>query len=91
MRYSDFSRKIIGRLSRKMLTQTLRRLEQDGLLVRTVYPVVPPKVEYELTASGKKLAEAVNALHEWATKNQDDLKAVHARRRRLRAKTRTSP
>ena len=57
-RYSELQR-IIGGISQKMLTQTLRKLERDGLVERHVYPVVPPKVEYSLTPLGKTLTELV--------------------------------
>lgn len=59
-------REAIGGVSQKMLTQTLRALEREGLVERTVYPVVPPKVEYRLTASGRTLVEPLAALCRWA-------------------------
>ncbi|MBD0304331.1 MAG: helix-turn-helix transcriptional regulator [Tolypothrix sp. T3-bin4] len=58
-RYSELQR-LIGGVSQKMLTQTLRKLERDGLVERQVYPVVPPKVEYSLTPLGKTLTELLN-------------------------------
>jgi DNA-binding HxlR family transcriptional regulator len=58
----------IGGVSQKMLTKTLRQLERDGLVVRTVHPVVPPKVEYRLTAMGEALGEAVCGIWEWVEK-----------------------
>ncbi|MCH0540313.1 helix-turn-helix transcriptional regulator [Streptomyces sp. MUM 203J] len=64
MRYSDLNRRIEG-VSQKMLTQTLRRLETDGFVDRTVYPSVPPHVEYALTALGRSLAEPISALRRW--------------------------
>lgn len=68
----------IGDVSQKMLTQTLRALERDGLITRKVYPVVPPKVEYSLTDRGYRLGGAVCGLWEWVETNLD---AVQASRR----------
>ena len=59
----------IGGISQKMLTQTLRQMERDGLLVRTVHPVVPPKVEYCLTDLGHSLGEAFCGVWVWAEAN----------------------
>ncbi len=80
-RYSELQRPIPG-VSKKMLTQTLRSLEADGLVERTVYPVVPPKTEYKLTPLGSRMFEPVASLGEWAGAHQDDLKAIYARRTR---------
>jgi DNA-binding HxlR family transcriptional regulator len=74
-RYSDLQRKIPD-ISKKMLTQTLRRLEAQRLLIRTVYPVVPPKVEYRLTPPGEKLVEPIRLLCEWAKSNRGQLRAL---------------
>ncbi|MFE9424921.1 winged helix-turn-helix transcriptional regulator [Kitasatospora sp. NPDC006697] len=65
---SRFSRlrQALGGVSEKMLTQTLRTLERDGLVGRTVYPEVPPRVEYELTALGRTLRGPLKALTEWS-------------------------
>ena len=60
---------LVGGISQKMLTQTLRCMERDGLVVRTVYPVIPPKVEYRLTDLGLTLAEAFCGVWIWAEKN----------------------
>jgi DNA-binding HxlR family transcriptional regulator len=65
MRFSELSRRIDG-VSQKMLTQTLRGLERDGLVTRTVHAAVPPKVEYELTESGRTLTGPLSALDAWA-------------------------
>ncbi len=62
-----------------MLTQTLRRLESAGVVERTVYPVVPPKVEYSLTAFGEKLIEPIAALADWAWQHQEELRLVYER------------
>jgi DNA-binding HxlR family transcriptional regulator len=70
MRYSEL-RRDIGDISQKMLTQTLRHLERVGLVERTVYPVVPPKVEYSLTELGLTLVEPINVLADWAIENID--------------------
>ncbi|KUN29480.1 HxlR family transcriptional regulator [Streptomyces antibioticus] len=59
-------RQALAGVSEKMLTQTLRTLERDGLLSRTVYPEVPPHVEYELTPLGQTLREPLKALTEWS-------------------------
>ncbi|MBV8882711.1 MAG: helix-turn-helix transcriptional regulator [Chroococcidiopsidaceae cyanobacterium CP_BM_RX_35] len=64
-RYSELQREI-GGVSQKMLTQTLRNLERDGLVERKVYPVIPPMVEYSLTQLGKTLIEPLCRLCEWA-------------------------
>jgi DNA-binding HxlR family transcriptional regulator len=77
-RYSDFQRQI-PEISKKMLTQTLRQLESDGIVERIAYPVVPPKVEYKLTPFGEKLIEAIAALADWAWQHQEELKIIHKR------------
>jgi DNA-binding HxlR family transcriptional regulator len=64
-RFSVLRRRIEG-ISQKMLTQTLRGLERDGLVLRTVYPEVPVRVEYALTDAGRTLLEPLVALQEWA-------------------------
>jgi DNA-binding HxlR family transcriptional regulator len=69
-RFSEI-RRALGSISQKMLTTTLRGLERDGFVRRTVFPTVPPRVEYELTALGRDLLVPVRALGEWAVKNAD--------------------
>lgn len=59
----------IGGISQKMLSQTLRELERNGIITRYVFPVVPPRVEYELTPLGMSLNEPVTALGKWAEEN----------------------
>jgi DNA-binding HxlR family transcriptional regulator len=81
MRYSDLARKIAG-VSPKMLTQTLRSLERDGLLTRTVTPSVPVRVDYELTRLGHSLAHLLTAVKDWAESHFDE---VHAARERYDA------
>lgn len=65
MRFSDLER-AIPQASQKMLTQHLRELERDGIVARTIYPQVPPRVEYRLTVQGKKLKPVFLALLDWA-------------------------
>lgn len=77
-RYSELQR-IIGGISQKMLTQTLRKLERDGLVVRHVYPVVPPKVEYSLTPLGNTLTELLKAICEWSELHINEIEAARAR------------
>ena len=76
-RYSDLLREI-GGISQKMLTQTLRSLEQNGLLVRKVFPVVPPHVEYSLTPLGQSLKAPLSALCEWAQNHMVEVQAARA-------------
>ena len=70
MRFSGLRRSIEG-ISQRMLTQTLRQLERDGLVKRTVYPSVPVRVEYALTALGKTLIEPLSALAGWAETHRE--------------------
>jgi DNA-binding HxlR family transcriptional regulator len=79
-RFSEMQRQIPD-ISKKMLIQVLRSLQTDGFVERTVYPVVPPKTEYRLTAAGRRLHKPVAALCRWAIANSDFLDAVHARRK----------
>ncbi len=62
-----------------MLTQTLRRLERDGLVERKVYPVVPPKVEYSLTPLGETLIGLLGSLREWAEVHLNEVEAARTR------------
>lgn len=66
----------VGGISQKMLTQTLRQMERDGLVVRTVHPVIPPRVEYRLTDLGVTLAEAFCGVWTWAEANLDRIEAA---------------
>lgn len=72
MRFNEIRRHVDG-ISQRMLTLTLRNLERDGLLTRTVYPTVPPRVEYELTELGHSLLVPVSALGDWAVDHQDEI------------------
>lgn len=72
MRFSDLRRSVEG-ISQRMLTLTLRGLERDGLITRTVFPEIPPRVEYELTRLGKTLLEPIQGLAEWAERNRTSI------------------
>src|SRR5580700_139630 len=72
LRFNEL-RRSIGGISQRMLTLTLRGLERDGLVTRTVFPTIPPRVDYALTALGRDLLNPVSALGEWATRNQDKI------------------
>ncbi|GAA3334912.1 helix-turn-helix transcriptional regulator [Curtobacterium sp. C1] len=82
LRYSALASRVQG-VSQKMLTQTLRALERDGLVTRTVYPEIPPHVEYELTERGRSLRAVLEPLEDWATTHmaevQDSRDAYDAR------------
>jgi DNA-binding HxlR family transcriptional regulator len=73
-RFSELRRRIEG-ISQKMLTQTLRGLERDGLVRRTVYPEVPVRVEYALTDAGQTLLGPLRALQEWSIEHLGDVSA----------------
>lgn len=77
IRFADLHRKIPG-ISRRMLTLTLRSLERDGLLVRTVHPTVPPQVEYTATSLAKELFASTHALSAWAENNHEKIAAARA-------------
>lgn len=67
-------RKSVSGISQKMLTQTLRGLERDGLVTRTVFAEVPPRVEYELTTAGRTLCAPLKALEEWSIEHFGDVR-----------------
>jgi len=69
MRFNEL-RRTIGGISQRMLTLTLRGLERDGLVTRTVFPTIPPRVDYALTPLGRDLLQPVSALGAWALRNQ---------------------
>jgi DNA-binding HxlR family transcriptional regulator len=71
-RFSELRREIDG-ISQRMLTLTLRRLERDGLVQRSVHPVVPPQVDYNLTALGATLLSAVTPLVAWTREHRDEI------------------
>jgi DNA-binding HxlR family transcriptional regulator len=72
-------RHALGSISQRMLTLTLRALERDGLVTRTVFPTVPPRVVYELTRLGRSLLEPVNALGLWARKHRSAIQQARQR------------
>ena len=75
-RFNEIKRMISG-ISQRMLTLTLRGLERDGLVTRTVFPTIPPRVDYELTDLGRGLSKPVEALGRWAIEHQPEIQ--HAR------------
>jgi DNA-binding HxlR family transcriptional regulator len=75
LRYSELHRAIPG-ISQKVLTASLRQLERDGIVKRTVHPVVPPKVEYEMTALGFSVFEVVDALRDWAESHLSEIESA---------------
>ena len=72
-------RRGLGSISQRMLTLTLRGLERDGLVTRTVFPTIPPRVEYELTKLGHSLLDAVSSLALWARQNRSGIAAARQR------------
>lgn len=74
LRYTDLQRRIPG-ISQRMLTHTLRQLTEDGLISRTAYAEVPPRVEYTLTPLGGGLKEIVERLIDWAADHHDEIRA----------------
>ncbi|MFF5538559.1 winged helix-turn-helix transcriptional regulator [Streptomyces cinerochromogenes] len=78
LRYSDLGRKIAG-VSPKMLTQTLRALERDGIISRTVTPSVPVRVDYALTPLGASLAGLLTAVKDWAETHFDEVRTARER------------
>ena len=77
MRYSDLARRIAG-VSQKMLTQTLRMLERDGLLTRTITPSVPVRVDYELTPLGETILPVVGAIKQWSEAHIEQIHEARA-------------
>lgn len=77
-RFSELKRTIEG-ISQRMLTLTLRGHERDGLVIRTQYPTIPPRVEYALTPLGKTLLEPINALAAWSEKHRTDIQQARDR------------
>jgi DNA-binding HxlR family transcriptional regulator len=77
-RFNELKR-MIGGISQRMLTLTLRGLERDGLVTRTVFPTIPPRVDYELTDLGRGLAKPVMALGEWAMAHKSEIEGARTR------------
>ncbi|GGP57511.1 transcriptional regulator [Streptomyces abikoensis] len=77
LRFSELRREIDG-ISQRMLTVTLRQLERDGLVLRTVHPVVPPRVDYELTPLGVTLHDTIRSLVIWTEEHQTEVAAARA-------------
>lgn len=83
MRFSELRRQVEG-ISQKMLTQTLRELEEDGIVHRTVTPTIPPRVDYELTEMGRELQAPLDAINAWTRRNGE--RVAEARERYAAAK-----
>jgi DNA-binding HxlR family transcriptional regulator len=77
LRFNEL-RRSIGGVSQRMLTLTLRGLERDGLITRTAFPSIPPRVDYALTALGRDLLNPVSALSSWAIRNQSKIAQARA-------------
>lgn len=77
LRFTRIAREIPA-ISQKMLTQTLRQMERDGLVLRTVHPVIPPRVEYRLTPLGFSLGEAFCGVWHWAAENLERIEAARS-------------
>lgn len=82
-RYSELKSRVEG-ITHKMLAQTLRALERDGLVTRKVYPVIPPKVEYTLAALGQTLVPILSSLCRWSEEHYDEVEAARAREKEVR-------
>ena len=89
-RFNELHVNIPG-ISKKMLVQVLRRLEHDGLVQRTVYPVVPPRTEYRLTPLGERIHEPIAMLCQWAIDHEAELLEIEARRSVSRKGTGNGP
>ena len=77
-RFGELRRTIEG-ISQRMLTLTLKGLERDGLITRTVYPTIPPRVEYELTKLGRSLLIPITGLGDWASQNRERIQTARER------------
>jgi DNA-binding HxlR family transcriptional regulator len=85
LRYNEI-RRVVGGISQRMLTLTLKGLERDGLVKRTMYPTIPPRVDYELTELGNRLMVPLQSLYDWAVKHRPAMMAARkkfAERERL--------
>ena len=77
-RFNEIKR-MVGGISQRMLTLTLRGLERDGLVTRTIFPTIPPRVDYELTDLGRGLWQPVEALGKWAADHQPEIESARAK------------
>src|ERR1700741_3102965 len=77
-RFNEIKR-MVGGISQRMLTLTLRGLERDGLVTRTIYPTIPPRVEYKLTELGRSLRDPVQNLGQWAFSNLPEIQGARER------------
>ncbi|MGK8522867.1 winged helix-turn-helix transcriptional regulator [Nocardia asteroides] len=77
VRFNELRRRLDG-ITQKMLTRTLRNLEREGLVLRAVYPTVPPRVEYSLTELGASIGAICHAMGVWAVEHQDEILAARA-------------
>lgn len=78
MRYNEIRRSVDG-ISQRMLTLTLKGLEADGLVSRTMFPTIPPRVDYELTELGRTLIGPLQVLYDWAAKHRPAIEAARQR------------
>jgi len=78
LRYNEIRRAVDG-ISQRMLTLTLKQLERDGLVTRTMYATIPPRVDYELTELGKRLMVPLRSLYDWAVKHRPAMLAARKR------------
>jgi DNA-binding HxlR family transcriptional regulator len=78
LRYNEI-RRVVDGISQRMLTLTLKVLERDGLVTRTMYPTIPPRVDYELTELGRRLMVPLRGLYDWAVKNRPAMLAARKR------------
>ena len=83
IRYNEVRRRVEG-ISQRMLTLTLKGLEQDGFVTRTMFPTIPPRVDYELTELGRKLIVPLQALHDWVLENRPAMLAAREEFQRRR-------
>lgn len=88
MRFSEMKREVSA-ISQRMLSLTLRGLERDGLVTRTVTATIPPRVDYELTVRGKTLIEPIKALGQWAIANRDYVETARMKFDRLNPDSKT--
>ena len=91
LRFGELHRAVNG-ISQRMLTVTLRNLEQDGILTRTAYPTIPPRVEYELSDRGRSLKLALAPIGKWVMENRADIEETRERgREQIRGDIAASP